>query len=114
MKQENYPVSNSQDILLLLLCSNPSAECYFGQCQECPKTKILDNRMRDVFQKNDIKQICYKQWVSQPKTTLQKASVRTQTFIQDFTKFGEKFLTHSFIASQQAASYKNTKKKSAE
>ena len=49
MKQENYLVSNCQDILLLLLCSNPSAECYFGQCQECQKTKILDDRMREVF-----------------------------------------------------------------
>ena len=100
MKQENYPVSNSQDILLLLLCSNPSAECFFGQCQECPKTKILDDRTREVFKKNDIKQICYEQWVSQPKTTLQKASVPTKTSIQDFTKFGKTFLTHSFIASR--------------
>ena len=66
--------------------------------------------MREVFKKNDIKQICYKQWISQPKKNLQKASVLTTTFIQNFTIFGKTFLTYSIIASQQAACYKNTKK----
>ena len=75
MKEQNYCVTNYQNVLLLSLCSNPKDECFFGKCQSCRENNILINVMKEVFQSHGISEVSYKHWVSQPRATLETLKI---------------------------------------
>lgn len=110
MKKEQYEVENYVDVLLHLVCENPSEKCFFGVCEACPKNKQMSEKIEKVFQKNNIENISHKQWVTKPKTTLEKRSVTVKEFVKCFCEAGRVFLNHYFIANKQGAYYKLLKK----
>lgn len=92
-------MSNYQDVLLLQLCLNPREECFFGECEQCPKENFLEKLLNSIFEKKKISQI--KQWISQPRSTLEAVQISSKEFVKFFCKSSTAFLFHSFIMTQQ-------------
>ncbi|XP_036335252.1 uncharacterized protein LOC118745729 [Rhagoletis pomonella] len=109
MKKEEYPVVNYEDVIMLSLCPNPKEECFFNMCKECSISKTLEGLISAIFQKYEINEVTYKNWNSQPRTTLKTICISTETFIQNYCLASETFLMHSFIAKEQANYYKTLK-----
>ena len=86
MIKEDQPVSNFEDIVLLMICPSPTEQCFFGQCKACPEVGVLKNLILDILRKNDVKEISHKNWVSQPKTELKNVVLSSIEFIEIFCK----------------------------
>ena len=76
MRNEGFSVEHYQDVFSNFLCENPKEEFYFGKCESCPADKVINEQMFDVFIKNNVHEIAYKQWVTKPKATLEKKRFR--------------------------------------
>ena len=79
MRSEEFSVEHYQDVSSNFLCENPKEECYFGKCESCPADKRIIEQIFDVFMKHNVHGIAYKQWVTKPKTTLEKKRFRLKT-----------------------------------
>ena len=102
-------MSNYEDVLFLMLYSNASEKCFFQECHTCPKTNFFENILNIIFQKHQVDTIKYKHWVSQPRAALITIKVSAQKFIQNLCQSSKTFLTHSFVARQQATCYRTIK-----
>ena len=103
MNEQKYCVENYSDVLLLLLCSNPNKQCFFGEYESCSNNDSLVNGMEKVFEKNHINKVSYKHWGSKSRAALETVRVPVKTFIPTFEKSRKLFIVHSFIADQQSS-----------
>lgn len=70
----------------------------------------MSKKVTAVFKNNGVKNITHKQWVTKPKTSLEKITITTDKFVQNFCKAARIFLKHSFIARKQNSHFQNVKK----
>lgn len=69
------------DCLNFIMCQPPSAECYSGNCSNCPNTEVLSDILNNIFDENDIEHITYKFWILTPRCSLETLSKSTYDFI---------------------------------
>lgn len=93
-------MSSYKDFLNYIICENPTENCFFLECQLCPGIDHLKNLLRTILlERKDIK---FSQWVTSPKTTLEKMIMTSDDFINYFSKKLLILLPHAYIAEQQA------------
>ena len=61
--KRGYPIIHEKDVLMMLMCQNPQNKCYLDQCKACPSDEKLKSTMLTVFEKENTKQVIYKQWI---------------------------------------------------
>ena len=91
--------------LAKIMCNPPHARCYLGECDVCPGTEVLKEELLTHFDKTDVEQIIYKQWVSTDRSTLETYYSPVQEFVDTFCEKVELLRPHSFIATEQASFY---------
>ena len=55
------PTKSYHDCFRQMLCIEPSMNCYFGKCIECPTATKLINELEKIFEENFIDEITYRQ-----------------------------------------------------
>lgn len=58
-------------VLKEMQCVEPTRECHFGKCTECPGIDHLRRVRLGIFDKENLSNIEYKQWVSTGRATLE-------------------------------------------
>lgn len=48
------------------MCTEPTEQCYFGKCENCPGSDILKNYLIDIFQEVDKDEMKFDQWRGNP------------------------------------------------
>lgn len=99
----NLPVGTYNDCLNAIVCEEPTTECYFNTCANCPGVKNIKQLLLTEMDNNGIDEVSYKQWVSTPKVTLETTIKNTLDFVNDFCEKLVALLPHNFIAKEQAA-----------
>lgn len=72
--------------------------------------EILQNILLHAMEENDIDNVTYKQWVFNPRTSLETSMKCTSEFIDDFCAKMKLLLPHSFVVKQQSDFLRNLKK----
>ena len=52
-----------KDLLETMVCIKPTSSCYLLECKKCPKSKIVLDKLKAMFEKNDITKIEFSQWL---------------------------------------------------
>ena len=65
----------------------------------------------EIFDKNSINDLIYKQWLSTDRTTLQTVLQNSEEFTECFYACLQTFKKHDFIAKEQSNFVKKKKKK---
>ena len=91
--------------LAKIMCKPPHPRCYLGECDVCPGIETLKEELLTHFDKTDVEQIVYKQWVSTDRSTLETYYSPIQEFVDTFCEKVELLHPHSFIATEQASFY---------
>ncbi|XP_044588550.1 uncharacterized protein LOC123267774 isoform X1 [Cotesia glomerata] len=99
----NLPVGTYNDCLNAIVCEEPTTECYFNTCANCPGIENIKQLLLTEMDNNGIDEVSYKQWVSTPKVTLETTIKSTLDFVDDFCEKLVALLPHNFIAKEQAA-----------
>ena len=92
-----------------MLCETPQENCYFGRCERCPNKVKFEEILEKLFEESNVLSITYKQWISNPKTTLETMVKSTEEFIPYLCEELCKLMPHAFIATQQSAFSRATK-----
>ncbi|XP_057336012.1 uncharacterized protein LOC130674639 [Microplitis mediator] len=103
------PLVQYQDCFKLIVCPNPSSDCYFQKCPNCPGIKLLEELLETVFDENEIDDITYKYWISNPRCSLETFIKSSSDFIEIFSEHIVNLLPHDFIAKQQSSFLKSKK-----
>lgn len=53
-----------KSFLNVIICENPTRECYFGECETCPGTEYLRTLLINIFDTEGVENVQYNQWVS--------------------------------------------------
>lgn len=93
----------------IILCTNPSSDCYLSKCNNCPKIDVLQNVLETIFDENNLENITYKYWVSSPRCSLETIIKSSAEFVEIFCDHIKNLLPHDFIAKEQSAFMKKTK-----
>ena len=91
--------------LAMIMCNPPHPKCYLGECDACPGIEKLKQELVTHFDKNDVDQIVYKQWVSTDRSTLETYLSPAEEFVDSFCEKIELLCPHSFITREQASFY---------
>ena len=102
-EDSRIPISSYKDCFKILLCENPLEDCYFGKCKECPKSNDLQEFLESIFEQNSIECVSFNQWISTPRTTMEKFQKDADDFIQYFCVKLRDLLPHAFIAMHQSS-----------
>ena len=97
------PISSYKDCFKVLLCETPSEDCYFGKYNKCPNSHGLQELLEDIFEQNSIEYISLDQWISTPRTTMERFQKDTDDFIEYFCVKLRDLLPHAFIAMHQSS-----------
>lgn len=108
-KDSILPLESYNDCLNAIICSKPSPDCYLSYCSNCPNIDVLRDHSTDMMNSNDIENVIYSHWISNPRTSLETTDQFSSDVIQDFCDRVVKLLPHSFIAKQQSAFTKTVK-----
>ena len=107
------PISTYSDCFEQILCNEPfrRTSCWLGQCTLCSSTKILGLKqyLTSCFQKNNVLDVTYTQWVSTDRSEIRSVTETAEEFI---SKLCDKLLIlrkHSFIARQQSKAFTEIK-----
>ena len=46
------------------VCENSSSNCFFSTCEECPKTKLVIEKLKILFEETDFTEVKFSQWTS--------------------------------------------------
>lgn len=52
------------DFIRNAICENPSPSCYFSTCEICPKTATVLEKLKNLFEENEVTEIQFSQWTS--------------------------------------------------
>ena len=109
-------LSDYKDVLSFIICAKnidePSPDCYFNKCKDCPGIEKLVTYLTMVFEENDMQEISYSQWLQTPVTTLKNLVEDVSDFIPYFCSKVSALLPHAFISQQQSLNFKKTLKSS--
>ena len=107
--QYEHNLTDFKEVLLFIICQNPTVDCFFNKCEKCPKVAKLEEYMTKIFYEEDIDEISYKQWVSTPITTLVTIISTSEEFISSFCSNIKSLLTHHYICKMQSLYLKDLK-----
>ena len=94
-------IKSYKDIMMYVVCPNPTEACYFGDCKNCPGFEEVKERIEEAFELNCIENITYKQWMQiEKRTSLETLVKPTDELISILFEKRPKLLQHSFLASQ--------------
>ena len=94
----------------MIVCKNPSEECFRTTCKSCPGIDGLYDYLDDIFQDTEATQIIFKQWINEPRCTLDTLTKSIEEFKDYFCDSIENLLTHDFICKEQHKYINNLKK----
>ncbi|XP_074096104.1 uncharacterized protein LOC141525487 [Cotesia typhae] len=103
------PIKHYSDYLSMIICENPSFQCYLGGFKNCPGVDELSKILLKCFEDREIENITYKYWISKPRSSLETIIKPTEEFVEKFCSELEILLPHSFIAKEQAQFLKTLK-----
>lgn len=52
------------DLMKKMLCTLPNEKCHLNQCADCPGEPAMENYLSEIFEKNELENIAYKQWMN--------------------------------------------------
>ena len=67
------PLATYADCLNLIVCQNPTEQCFCSfrtTCKKCPDIDGLYDYLDDIFEDTEATQIVFKQWNNEPRCTL--------------------------------------------
>lgn len=100
-EKEEFPVSSYKDCMQMIICEDPTEECFFANCKQCPGTCGLRNMLEKIFD-DKTEEISFKQWVLQPRATLETFVKDPIEFIDCFCDKVQEILPHAFVATKQS------------
>lgn len=103
------PFTSYHDCLKYMICDEPTDDCYFGNCSECPGAQHLIDELEKIFEANYIDEITYRQWTHVDRTTLQVMLSPTDEYLPKLKISLEKLLLHSFLVIRQNEFMKSKK-----
>ncbi|KAE8740755.1 hypothetical protein FOCC_FOCC013723 [Frankliniella occidentalis] len=106
LEEAGFP--NVRSCREMLLCAEPTVECFLKKCQRCPDSTQLQEQLEVYFDSKEIDSVTYNQWESTDRANLLHLTKTTEEFIDDFISQVDGLITHDFISKQQAAYYKET------
>ncbi|XP_034253213.1 uncharacterized protein LOC117652423 [Thrips palmi] len=92
----------------LLLCSEPSEDCFFRRCNDCCDSTVLQEKLEVYFDSEMISTVVYNQWESTDRANIVTLSKSTDDFISEFISQIESLIPHDFISKVQANFYKES------
>jgi len=98
-----------RDCFKLILCPNPSPDCYLLKCEECPGIDVLQKLLETLLDENAVDDIAYKYWISNPRCSLETLTKSSAKFVDTFCDHIVNLLPHDFIAKEQSAFMNLTK-----
>ena len=80
--EEKFHLTDYHHCLTAVVCNPTSTDCYLSQCLNCSDL-IADFKLflTEVFNKNMIDEVQYKQWLSPDRPTLETVSKSIDEFI---------------------------------
>lgn len=97
-----------KDCRKLLLCREPTVECYLRKCKQCPDSTALREHLEVYFDSEMITHVKYNQWESTDRGTIVPITKETDDFIYDFIALLEALITHDYITKMQSEFKKDT------
>lgn len=91
------------DCFKVIMCENATRACYFVRCEKCPGLEVLKDILTTTLDENDIDDVMYRNWISKPRTSLEKFSKSSSEFINEFCSNIKNLSSHAFIAKEQAS-----------
>ena len=46
------------------VCENASSNCFFSICEECPKTKLVIEKLKILFEETDVTEVKFSKWTN--------------------------------------------------
>lgn len=106
---DDISVNSYEEILNSMICSEPSINCYFKECNICPGFSEIATEIKEALNKKNIININYQQWTNTDRTTIESVTKETETFVQEMSKEAYVLLVHNFIAKEQSQFLKTLK-----
>lgn len=106
---EECKLSDYQDCLKKIVCSDPNEDCYFNNCKKCPSMEQFENQLKDLLSKNLIEEVKYAVWTEADRSTLVTIQENADDFIENFCERLQLLKPHSYIAKKQSLFIKNRK-----
>lgn len=100
-ENKNYHLPSYKECIKLIVCDESHEECYFTSCNQCPGVEKLKLYLEEIFE-NSTEKIQYKQWVLQPRATLESLTNDACEFVETFCEKVSEILPHAFIAAKQS------------
>ena len=66
------PIKSYKDIMMYVVCANPTEAYYFGDCKNCPGFEEVKERIEEAFELNYTENITYIQWMQIEKEHLSR------------------------------------------
>ncbi|XP_074108483.1 uncharacterized protein LOC141533475 isoform X2 [Cotesia typhae] len=93
------PIKHYSDYLSMIICENPSFQCYLGGFKNCPGVDELSKILLKCFEDREIENITYKYWISKPRSSLETIIKPTEEFVEKFCK------NYAFVVQNAAAGF---------
>ncbi|XP_044579666.1 uncharacterized protein LOC123261861 [Cotesia glomerata] len=103
------PLLTYSDCLKIIICQNPTSDCFFYNCDRCPGIQTLKDLLLNVLEENGIDEITYKYWISNPRTSLETFVKTSSDFVDSFCENITSLLPHNYIAKEQASYLRSLK-----
>ena len=82
---EKHHLINYHQCIDAVTCNEASSSCYLGDCSSC--SNLMEDfilYLTEIFDKNSIDDLIYKQWLSTDRTTLQTVLRNSEEFTEYF------------------------------
>lgn len=82
-----------------LVCKNPSPQCYFLECTECPDLSDFSRKLLDEIEKFPLEIIKFKNWIpiENHYQLVDNTTSAPEEFVDNFSNLLNGFLPHFFI-----------------
>jgi len=95
-------LTSTTDCLKYLVCSEPTPECWFRRCADCPDWTPLRDLLEKAFDSEMIEEVTYNQWDTADRCDLSTFTKTIEDFNDIFLTQLEQLATHHFTFKQQA------------
>ena len=86
-------------IIDAVTCNEASSSCYLGDCSSCSNLiEDLILYLTEIFDKNSIDDLIFKQWLSTDRTILQTVLQNSEEFTECFHAGFQTLKKHGFFA----------------
>ena len=97
------PFKTYEDCLMSLMCESQSSDCYFGKCDQCPRSEPLRGTLENLLSENYIDEVTFKQWTQVDRCELQTVVKSADEFIESFVENAPRVLEQHYTAKQQSS-----------